>query len=82
MSKDMSSASKHLNIFKNKQNSMYIKAAITKVYNNQEKEQIRKMLKQDNVDIRHLNDIKSVFLSCEQDRLGFVKKNEFLLRLY
>ena len=65
ISKDLSSASKHLNIFKNKQNSKYIKASIVNVFDTNEREAIRKMLKKDNIDIRQLNDIKSVFLSCD-----------------
>ncbi|CDW76593.1 ef hand family protein [Stylonychia lemnae] len=82
ISKDLSSASKSLNIFKNKQNSKYIKASINNTFDIQERDRIRRFLKKDNIDIRHLNDIKSAFLSCEQQPLGLVKKSDFLFKLY
>eukprot|EP00347_Sterkiella_histriomuscorum_P007996 403346767 len=82
VSKDLSSGSKQLNIYKNKQNAKYIKASIINVFNHEEKEYIRKYLKKDNIDIRHLNDIKSAFLSCQQINLGQTKKSDLLIKLY
>ena len=52
------------------------------MFDSAEKEQIRKFLKADNIDMRHLNDIKSSFLSCESTRLGFIPKKAFLSTIY
>lgn len=82
ISKDLSSGSKSLNIYKNKQNAKYIKASINNIFDTYDKDIIRKYLKKDNIDIRHLNDIKSAFLSCEQITLGYIKKSDFLVKLY
>jgi hypothetical protein len=82
MSKDISSASKQLNIFKNKQNSKYIKAAFTSILEMSERESLQKLFKKDKIDIRHLNDIKSAYLSCDQESLGMVKKSVFLINTY
>ena len=82
MTKELSSASKVLNIFKNKQNSKYIKAAFTSILEIPEKEVIQKLFKKDKIDVRHLNDIKSAYLSCPQESLGMVKKSVFLLNIY
>lgn len=65
---ELSSASKSLNIYKNKQNSKYIKASFINPFERSEIEFIKKFLKEGKVDIRHLNDIKGAFLSCDEDK--------------
>ena len=38
-------------------------------------------MKDNNVDIMHLNAIQSVFLDCDQDRTGLITKKEFLMTI-
>ena len=72
---NLSSGSKLLHVPKCRQNGIYIKAAITH-HNPTSKERIRRYMKENNVDITHLNAIKSSFLSCRLAGNGIVHKNE------
>lgn len=82
VTKELSSASKSLNIFKNKQNAKYIKESCHSMFNPQEKLLIRRFLKADNIDMKHLNDLKTAFLSCETSKLGYIKKKDYLMKIY
>ena len=39
----------------------------------------RKYMKENHIDIMHLNEINSVFLDCDMEGKGFVPKNKFLI---
>jgi hypothetical protein len=47
-----------------------------------EKELIKKFLKEGKVDIRHLNDIKGAFLTCDEEKLGKIMKKDLIYKLY
>ena len=38
-------------------------------------------MKENHIDIMHLNEINSVFLDCDMEGKGFVPKNKFLIAL-
>lgn len=67
-SKHSSAASKAINIPKNVQTKMFIKAALSSHEILSRKDRIRRYMKENNVDIMHLNAINSVFLDCDTER--------------
>ena len=49
---------------------MFIKAALSSHEILSRKDRIRRYMKENNVDIMHLNAINSVFLDCDTERQG------------
>lgn len=71
---NISSGSKDLVLYKNKQFNMYLKANQTHSITLSEAEEFRRLIKRNNVDVRHMNALKSAFLSTDLDRTGIIDK--------
>ncbi|CDW82666.1 ef hand family protein [Stylonychia lemnae] len=80
-SKQISAISKKVNILKNIQNKMYIKQAQGTEQIHSKKEKIRKYMKENDVDIMHLNAIDGAFLDCDEERAGTITKKALLEKI-
>ncbi|CDW76178.1 ef hand family protein [Stylonychia lemnae] len=78
VAKDLSCASKSRNIYKNKQNSIFLKASNTTIFDPQQKHGIQLFLKREKVDIKNLMDLKQAFILADNLNLGIIKEQEYL----
>jgi hypothetical protein len=78
----VSVGSKALNIYKNSQNTKFIKSAHYNVFVESERKEIELMVTQDNINVRHMDNLKKAFISSDQVQLGIIKKKDYLKKLY
>jgi hypothetical protein len=71
-----------VNIYKNSQNTKFIKSAHYNIFNDQERKQIEVMVTKDSINVRHMDNLKKAFMACEQVQLGLIKKKDYLKKLY
>lgn len=61
----ISVGSKALNIYKNTQNTKFIKSAHYNIFTDSERKEIEVMVTKDNINVRHMDNLKKAFMSCD-----------------